>query len=244
MTLAKGASSLGIEGNYTKDRLNYSRSLWFDYLPFYHLGVRANFKLTDAISANYWVVNGTQQSEPFNGYKDELFGLALQPAKSLSWTMNYYLGQEHPDTIYFPNGAPPNLPNLPTWQGVACLPIAHPPQGKMHIFDSYATWNATPKLTLALEGIVSSSAFRRIPILPTPTAARATCSIISLRACSSPRAASTYLIAAACSREPCRHSKKSQSPASIATMISSSCGSSGAAISRTSRTFTPARSDS
>jgi hypothetical protein len=24
--------------------------------------------------------------------------------------------------------------------------------GKLHIFDSYATWNATPKLTLALEG--------------------------------------------------------------------------------------------
>src|ERR1035438_6509822 len=34
----KWASSLGIEGNYTKDQINYSRSFWFNYLPFYHMG--------------------------------------------------------------------------------------------------------------------------------------------------------------------------------------------------------------
>jgi hypothetical protein len=36
----KWASSLGLEGNYTKDQLNYSRSFLFDFLPFYHTGVR------------------------------------------------------------------------------------------------------------------------------------------------------------------------------------------------------------
>ena len=35
----KWASSLGMENNYTKDQMNYSRSYWFDYLPFYHMGV-------------------------------------------------------------------------------------------------------------------------------------------------------------------------------------------------------------
>src|ERR1019366_4072133 len=30
----KWASSLGLEGNYTKDQMNYSRSYWFNFLPF------------------------------------------------------------------------------------------------------------------------------------------------------------------------------------------------------------------
>ena len=33
----KWASSLGYEGNYTKDQMNYSRAYWFDFLPFYHM---------------------------------------------------------------------------------------------------------------------------------------------------------------------------------------------------------------
>src|SRR5262249_26225211 len=31
----KWASSLGYENNYTKDQINYSRSYWFNFLPFY-----------------------------------------------------------------------------------------------------------------------------------------------------------------------------------------------------------------
>lgn len=144
----KWASSLGIEGNYTKDQMNYSRSYWFNFLPFYHMGVRAQYPVNDKLSVNYWVVNGTQWTEPFNGFKDQLFGLNLQPRKSVSWTANYYLGQEHPDFQYQPVGTP----NLPTQQGIPFTPIPNPPRGKLHIFDNYVTWNASPKLTLALEG--------------------------------------------------------------------------------------------
>ncbi len=38
----KWGSSLGIEGNYSKDQINYSRAYWFDFLPFYHMGVRVS----------------------------------------------------------------------------------------------------------------------------------------------------------------------------------------------------------
>ena len=145
----KWSSSLGIEGNYTKDDMNYSRSFWFDFLPFYHMGARVNYKVNKTLSLNYWVDNGTQQTEPFNGYKDELFGITLQPHKNVNWTVNYYLGQEHPDVMYFPNGGPANLP---TEQGLPFQPIPFAPKGKLHIFDSYATWQASPKLALALEG--------------------------------------------------------------------------------------------
>ncbi|HEX3436001.1 MAG TPA: outer membrane beta-barrel protein [Pseudacidobacterium sp.] len=144
----KWASSLGIEGNYTKDQMNYSRSYWFDYLPFYHAGIRATYAFTPAISGHYWIVNGTQQTEPFNNFKDEMFGFEARPIRSIDWTMNYYLGQEHPDFEFVTNGPS----NLPTLQGMPFEPIPNAPQGKTHIFDSYAIWTSTPKLTFALEG--------------------------------------------------------------------------------------------
>ncbi|HYK36478.1 outer membrane beta-barrel protein [Alloacidobacterium sp.] len=144
----KWGSALGIEGNYTKDQINYSRSYWFNYLPFYHMGLRATYALTPRISGRYWMVNGTQQTEPFNNFKDEMFGFEAKPIKSLDWTFNYYLGQEHPDFEYVTNGPP----GLPEQQGVPFEPISNSPKGKLHIFDSYATWTATPKLTLAIEG--------------------------------------------------------------------------------------------
>ena len=146
----KWASSLGIEGNYTKDQMNYSRSYWFNFLPFYHMGVRMNYKFNDWLSGNYWVTNGTQQTEAFNAFKDQLAGLVMQPHSSFSWTLNYYIGQEHPDVIFYPNGGAPS-PDLPTQQGVPFQPIPNPPQGKLHIIDTYLTWKTTPKLTLAGE---------------------------------------------------------------------------------------------
>ncbi len=147
--VGKFASSLGMEGTYTKDQMNYSRSFWFTALPFYHMGVRANYAVNDVVAVSYWLVNGTQQTEPFNGYKDEFFGLALTPRKNFSWNLNYYLGQEHPDVLYFPNGGAP--PNAPTLQGVPFEPIANAPQGKLHIFDTYLNWQASSKWTIAGE---------------------------------------------------------------------------------------------
>jgi len=144
----KWASSIGIEGNYTKDQMNYSRSLWFDFLPFYHMGVRASYKVNDKLTLNYWIVNGTQQTEPTNGFKDELGGLKLQPRKNVAWTINYYLGQEHPDFEYVPGSTEPGLP---TQQGTPFVPIPNPPHGKLHIFDSYVTWGVTSNLSLAAE---------------------------------------------------------------------------------------------
>src|ERR1035437_3099150 len=144
----KWASSLGLEGNYTKDQMNYSRSYWFNFLPFYHMGARLNYKLNDKIALNYWITNGTQQTEPFNGFKDQLFGLNIQPRKNVAWTVNYYLGQEHPDVQFLPTYTGGGLP---TAQGIPFVPIPNAPNGKLHIFDSYLTWLVSPKLTLALE---------------------------------------------------------------------------------------------
>ena len=146
----KWASSIGLEGNYTKDQMNYSRSLWFDYLPFYHSGLRAALKVNDALTVNYWITNGTEQTEAFNNYKDELIGVVLTPTPALNWVLNYYVGQEHPDITYLQAGAP-GTQHLPTQQGTPFQPITNPPDGKLRIADTYATWQATAALTFAVE---------------------------------------------------------------------------------------------
>jgi len=143
----KWGSSLGIEGNYTKDQLNYSRSYWFNYLPFYHMGLRATYPINDRFSVNYWIINGTNQVEATNGFKDELFGFTAKPKKSVTWTMNYYLGQEHPDRAPATNCGP-----VPVQPGLCFSEITPAPDGRLHIVDSYVSWQATPKMTLQLEG--------------------------------------------------------------------------------------------
>jgi Putative beta-barrel porin-2, OmpL-like. bbp2 len=143
----KWGSSLGIEGNYTKDQMNYSRSFWFGFLPFYHMGLRASIPVNDKFSLNYWVVNGTNQVEATNGFKDQLFGFTSTPSKNVSWTTNYYLGQEHPDRAPSPNCGP-----IPVQPGLCFTAIRPAPDGRTHIFDSYVSWKAAPKLTFALEG--------------------------------------------------------------------------------------------
>lgn len=143
----KWASSLGIEGNYTQYQMNYSRSYWFYFLPFYHMGARVSYPINKKLTLNYWIVNGTNQTEPTNGFKDELFGVAITPTKNVSWTINYYFGQDHPDSAVVAVCGPP-----PVQPGLCFEKITPAPDGKTHIFDSYVTWQTTPKLTLALEG--------------------------------------------------------------------------------------------
>jgi hypothetical protein len=145
--VGKFGSSIGIEGNYTKDQMNYSRSYWFDYLPFYHMGLRAAYKVNDKLTLNYWLVNGTNQAEATNGYKDELFGFTATPNKNITWNVNYYLGQEHPDRIEVSSSGP-----IPVQPGLTFQAITPAPNGKLNIFDSYVNWQAKPKLTFALEG--------------------------------------------------------------------------------------------
>ena len=132
----KWSSSLGVEGNYTKDQINYSRSYLFDYLPFYHTGLRANYNISPKVNVAYWLVNGAQQTDDFNSFKSQAFLFTLKPAKSVTWNVNYYFGQEQRNsTVFAPTGQqPPATPN-----------------GREHIFDTYATWTATPKLTLVGE---------------------------------------------------------------------------------------------
>src|SRR5262249_17490628 len=126
---------------------NYSRSYWFNFLPFYHMGFRGSLALNNGLSLNLWVVNGTNQVEATNGFKDQMYGFTATPSENITWTVNYYRGQENPDRIL----APPQN-SIPVQPGLTFQSIVPPPDGRTHIIDTYATMQLHPKLLLALEG--------------------------------------------------------------------------------------------
>jgi hypothetical protein len=123
----KWASSLGIEGNYTKDQFNYSRSYWFSLLPFYHMGLRASYPVSDQFKASYWLTNGLNQTEDFNGFKSQALLLNFQPSPRVSANLNYFTGQEQRRV-----------------DGRA-------PRGRSHFIDGYLTWQARDRWTFAAE---------------------------------------------------------------------------------------------
>jgi hypothetical protein len=142
----KFASSLGFEGNYTKDQINYSRSYLFNFLPYYHLGVRSNYAFNDKFNVTHYLVNGIGQSEDFNGFKSQAILLNVKPKKRVSWNVNYYTGIEGRDTNPALN---PGFAPLPTQPGLTTDVIQPTPRGRTHIIDTYASWTVTDKLTFA-----------------------------------------------------------------------------------------------
>lgn len=79
LDFGKFASSLGFETNYTKDDLNYSRSYFFNFLPFYHFGLRAKYPVNDKLAVMYHLMNGIQQSEGLQWFQVPAFRRPAHP---------------------------------------------------------------------------------------------------------------------------------------------------------------------
>jgi hypothetical protein len=124
----KFASMLGYETNYAKDNNNFSRAYLFNFLPFYHSGLRVALPVSDKVTAMYMLSNGIQQTEDFNNFKSSHFATIVKPTAKVTWTANYYFGQEQPD------GAMPDGPD-----------------GFFRVFDTYVAYAATSALGLGLD---------------------------------------------------------------------------------------------
>lgn len=144
----KWASALGYEGNYSKDQINYSRSYYFNFLPFYHTGFRTSLAVTDKVSLGYWLVNGANQAEDFNEAKSQLAQVVVKPNSTSSWTLNYYVGKEQRDLIPALN---PGIPSIPTQPGLSTTQVSPAQDGRFHVIDTYAQVGVTDKLTLVGE---------------------------------------------------------------------------------------------
>ena len=158
LDFGKFASALGFENNYTKDQINYSRSYFFNFLPFYHFGFRTTYPVNDRLSLTYWLVNGAQQSEDFNGFKSQAAIVTIKPVPSVSWNVNYYTGREGRDLNPALN---PGIPAIPTQPGLSTDPVANPDRSRLNIFDTYATWTKGSRAARRRGGLRLALAGRR-----------------------------------------------------------------------------------
>ena len=124
----KFASNLGYETNYAKDNDHFSRAYLFNFLPFYHSGLRASLPVSDQVTLMYMLTNGIQQTEDFNDFKSNHVAAVIIPVSGVSWTINYYAGQEQADGGQ--NGGP---------------------DGFFKVFDTYVAWTPTDRIGLGLD---------------------------------------------------------------------------------------------
>ncbi len=109
-----------------KDNFNYSRSLLFALsVPYYHIGARAAYALNSEITLNGYIYNGWNGIE-VNPGKTFGFEGVYAPTSSLSITLNWLGGPALPDTV----------------------------SNKFrNIYEFIATYQATEKLSLAINGV-------------------------------------------------------------------------------------------
>lgn len=124
----KFASNLGYETNYAKDNNHFSRAYLFNFLPFYHSGLRLSLPVSDKVTVMYMLTNGIQQTEDFNNFKSNHVAAIVKPTGTLSWTTSYYFGQEQAD------GSEPDGPD-----------------GFFRVIDSYIAYNPTARLALGMD---------------------------------------------------------------------------------------------
>jgi hypothetical protein len=74
------------------------------------------------------LTNGIQQTEEFSDFKSNHFAAIVKPIPTVTWTVNYYFGQEQPDS-----GEPGG------------------PDGFFRVFDTYVTATPTAALTLGAD---------------------------------------------------------------------------------------------
>ena len=78
----KFASNLGYETNYAKDNNHFSRAYLFNFLPFYHSGLRLTLPVSDQVTVMYMLTNGIQQTEDFNDFKSNHVAAVIKPTSA------------------------------------------------------------------------------------------------------------------------------------------------------------------
>jgi hypothetical protein len=120
-------SPIGVEGIAVKDNWNWSRSNLFFGLPFYHTGISATSDLSKQWTMTLMICNGWNNVVDNNKDKSVDLEATFKPSDALTVHGLYFGGVERP------TGAPEGSP----WR---------------NLFDLYATWDATPKLSFILSG--------------------------------------------------------------------------------------------
>jgi hypothetical protein len=118
------ATQVGYEGAAVKDNWNWSRSNLFNFLPFFHVGARVSYPLTEKLSLTAAVYNGWNQASDTNDGKT----LTLQTS---------YVGANWLGNLLYVGG-----PERPSGDGSG--------QPWRNMFDAVGQFDVHPRVSLAL----------------------------------------------------------------------------------------------
>jgi len=94
----KFVTPAGAEVIESKDNFNYSRGLLFALaIPYYHMGARLAYPITDKVGVTGFIVNGWNDVRDNNSAKTVGASVAVKPNDRLAITQNYMVGAEQPD---------------------------------------------------------------------------------------------------------------------------------------------------
>jgi hypothetical protein len=104
--LGKFTTFVGTEVIETPANMNYSRSILFGQIPYYHVGLEATYAIMDGLSAMAYTGNGNSVDTASNEYKDWGLQVSFAKIKGLGLIGNYYMestatGPVYDNTHYF-----------------------------------------------------------------------------------------------------------------------------------------------
>ena len=119
-------SPIGPESIAIKDNWTWSRSNLFFGLPFYHMGLKASYELSDRWSVTAGVFNGWNNVVDQNLGKSAMTHVTYKLPDKLTVQLLYFGGVERADSA----------PEGPYWR---------------HDFDAWAQWDASKRVSLLAE---------------------------------------------------------------------------------------------
>jgi hypothetical protein len=96
--VGKMVTPLGAEVIESPDNWNYSRSLLFTLaIPYYHMGARASYAVSDRLGVSGWIVNGWNNVQDNNHAKTFVAQASVRPWPKLAIVHNVIRGAEQAD---------------------------------------------------------------------------------------------------------------------------------------------------
>lgn len=95
-TMGKFATPIGTEVISLPGNLNFSRSILFTKIPYYHVGLKLDYALMDTLTLSGWVDDGNSVDAAPNVGKDLGFVIAYTGIKNLSLSV---IGYENPNLV-------------------------------------------------------------------------------------------------------------------------------------------------
>ena len=137
LDVGKFVTPFGAEVIEAKDNWNYSRSLLFALaIPYYHVGVRATYNVSDKVTLNGFLVNGWNDAVDNNSGKSIGLSATIKPHPKLTLVGNFMGGPEQKNDT----------------------------ADKRYLWDGVVTFNATSTLSLMANYDYGKDRFAGVPV--------------------------------------------------------------------------------